>query len=256
MTDDLARIHDFLLKNDLLGERVEPFRWGQAVFDPRFPKRHDSNYVRVVHLPDDVDAPTLAAETERVQGAAGLGHRCILVLEGERAERLVPGFATLGWSHHCGIVMLQRRPVDRDLDTSRVVETDAETLYAARAKEILTYPWGSPEIARQMLGAREAIPAPTRDFAIFTDGQPVAWVELCVDGDVAQIEALATIEGHRRRGHAAHLMLHAMREAQRSGARLVFLCAHLDDWPHEFYERLGFDEIGRYARFTRLGKPT
>ena len=54
----------------------------------------------------------------------------------------------------------------------------------------------------------------------------------------------------RNRGHASAVVLRAAGEARAAGADLVFLWCDANDWPKELYRRLGFDEIGRYVKFT------
>jgi ribosomal protein S18 acetylase RimI-like enzyme len=250
--EDLARAHAFLLRNDLLGTRTEPFRYGTAVFAAEFPLRHDSNYLLVPRVPRELGAAALAAEAERLQGGAGLGHRCILLWDGAAAERLVPELAAEGYVAHRGVVMAWRRTPHREMDLSGVEEVEPQRLRAAREHDMMQYPWASPEVVRQMLEARARIPAGSRSLATFVDGEAACWVELVMEHGVVQLEALATVERFRRQGHATRVMLRAMDEARRAGARLVFLCADASDWPREFYARLGFDEIGRYLRFTRI----
>jgi ribosomal protein S18 acetylase RimI-like enzyme len=251
MVDDLARAFDFVRRADMVGSREEPCRWGTAVFAPELPLRHDSNYLLADRLTEDADAGALAREADRLQGPAGLGHRCVMLHDAGAGERLAPGFEALGWKTFRGVLMAHRRSPERWVDTSEVVETDAEALRAARERHVLSYPWGTPEVARQVLGARALFPVPTRDYAVFVDGEPVSWVECTRDGAVAQVEALATVEAHRGRGHASRVLLRAVEDARRAGADLVFLCADASDWPQRLYGRLGFDEIGRYAKFTR-----
>jgi ribosomal protein S18 acetylase RimI-like enzyme len=248
---DLDRAYEFLLEADMVGTRREPFRWGTAVFAPEVPLRHDSNYLLVTRFAPDLDAPGLAGEAERLQGAAGLAYRFVMVRDGAGAERLVPGFTALGWTTTRGVVMAQRRPPDRGGDLSRAVETDASVLHAVREAQIRTYPWGTPEVARQLMASRELLPYPPRDYAVFEGGRPVSWVYCASDGRVAQVEALATDPAFRGRGHARALVLRAAEDARRAGADLVFLVADAADWPKDLYRRLGFDEIGLYAKFLR-----
>ena len=248
---DLARAFAFIARADMAGTRTEPFRWGTAVFMPEFPLRHDSNYLLVESPPPGVDAAALAAEADRIQGAAGLRHRSAMFRDAGEGERLAPGFGALGWKPFRGVVMAHRRPPERPVGTSVVIRTDAEALRTAREAQILGYPWGTPEVARQLLAARSLIPVETRYYAVFEDGEPASWGELYLEGDVAQVEAVATVERFRGRGHASAIVLRAVAEARRAGAGLVFLCADADDWPRELYRRLGFDEIGRYVKFTR-----
>jgi ribosomal protein S18 acetylase RimI-like enzyme len=251
VTDDLARAFECIARADMAGTRAEPSRWGTAVFLPECPLRHDSNYLLVGSPPPGVDAAALAAEADRVQGPAGLRHRCVMVRDAAAGERLAPGFAALGWKAFRGVVMAHRRPAAPRPGTPPVARTDAESLRVAREAEILRYPWGTPEVARQILDARSHIPVETRHYAVFVDGEPASWAELYLDGDAAQVEAVATVGRFRNRGYAGAVVLHAVAEARRAGAGLVFLCADADDWPRDLYRRLGFDGIGAYAKFTR-----
>jgi GNAT superfamily N-acetyltransferase len=124
-----------------------------------------------------------------------------------------------------------------------------------REREILLQPWGTPEVARQLLDARDCIPVPARHYAALEAGEPASWAELYVEGDVAQVEAVATREKSRNRGLASAVVLHAVRDARAEGARLVFLCCDALDWPRLLYGRLGFDVLGEYVNFTRTAVP-
>jgi GNAT superfamily N-acetyltransferase len=234
----------------MVGSRTAPFRWGTAVFAPDFPLRHDSNYLLVRDLPASVDPAALANEADRIQGAAGLDHRCLMFPDAASGERMAEGLAALGWVVHRGVIMAHRRPPVRTLDTTLVVETAAEALREAREAQIRDYPWGTPEVAAQLLGVEALRPVPVRHYAVFVDGAPVSWAETYVGGDVAQIEAVATDAAFRGKGYASRVVLRAVEDARSGGADLVFLCADAADWPRELYARLGFDEIGRYVKFS------
>ena len=251
MPDDLARVFDFIVRADMAGTRTERFRWGRAISMPECPLRHDSNYVLVDAPPPGADAAALAAEADRLQGD-GVRHRCVVFHDAAAGERYAPAFEALGWKPFRGVIMAHRREPDRTADTSAVVETDARSLRAAREAEILRYPWGTPEVARQLLAARDLIPVATRRFAVFVDGDPASWTELYLDSGIGQVEAVATVERHRNRGLASAVILRAVAEARLAGAGLVFLVCDAADWPQHLYRRLGFDEIGRYAKFTRV----
>jgi len=251
MDRDLSRAFDFILRADMAGTRTEPFRFGTAVSMPECPLRHDSNYLLVEGDAPDLDAAALAAEADRIQGAAGLRHRCVMFRDAAAGERCAPGFEALGWSAFRGLVMAQRRPPEGAVDSSLAVPADAAALRAAREAEILGYPWGTPEVARQLLSARSHIPVPALPFAVFVDGEPATFGELYAEGPVAQVEAVATVERFRRRGFASAVVLRAAAEARAAGADLVFLCCDAEDRPKDLYRRLGFDAIGRYVKFTR-----
>jgi GNAT superfamily N-acetyltransferase len=247
MADDLARAFDFILRADMAGTRTERHPSGLAVLMPECPLRHDSNYLLVGEWAGD--AAGLAAEADRI--LKDVRHRMVMFRDAAAGERLAPGFEALGWRPFRGLVMALRRPPGRPVENGIAVETGAESLRAAREAEILRYPWGSPETARQLLGARAHIPVEARSFAVFAEGVPASWAELYVEGPIAQIEAVATEERFRNRGYASAVVLRAAGEARAAGAGLIFLCSDAGDWPKDLYRRLGFDEIGRYVKFTR-----
>lgn len=251
MDDELARAYEFVLRADMFGTRVEPFSFGRAVFLPELPHRHDSNYLLVERPPDDLDAQALAAEAERVQGAAGLDHRCVMFRDGANGQRFAEGFATLGWEVFRGVVMVHRRAPERTVEAARAVRTDDSTLHAARTANILSYAWCTPEIARELLAARAYAPVDDEVWAVFEGAEPVSWAELYLEDEVAQVESVVTVPAYRRRGFASAVVSACVEEARRRGAQLVFLCADAMDWPRDLYRELGFDEIGRYAKFTR-----
>jgi ribosomal protein S18 acetylase RimI-like enzyme len=249
---ELARAFDFVAYADMHGTRSEPTRFGIATLTPDLPLRHDSNYLRVDRLPADVTAAQVAADADRALAGIGLSHRVVMARDEETGERLAPGFAALGWEVSRSIVMALHRPSERQADLTLVSEVDAGLLAAPRMRQIQTYPWGSEEVARQLVAAKQRIPARTRFFAALDGGEPVSWADLYVDEGTAQIEDVATLEPYRGRGLASAVVLRAVHEARSSGAQLVFLVADADDWPQELYGRLGFDEIGRYLKFLLI----
>jgi predicted GNAT family acetyltransferase len=92
---------------------------------------------------------------------------------------------------------------------------------------------------------------PTRLLAAEADGKLVAHAELYSHDGVGQIEDVVTLEPYRGRGLARALVLRAGAESRAVGNDLTFLVADADDWPYRLYERLGFETIGRYARFLK-----
>jgi GNAT superfamily N-acetyltransferase len=248
--DDLRRAFDFVLRADMFGTEVVPWRHGLSVRAPEVPLRHDSNYLLVEPVPPPARIDALVAEADEVAKAAGHRHRLLMFRDAEAGERLAPGFAERGWEVQRGLVMAHRRAPVREMDLGLVTRTEPEALLAVRTADILRYPWGTPEVARQLLAARGHSPVPTQVWAVFEDGAPVSWAELYLEGGVGQVEAVATVEAFRNRGFASAVVLRCIAEARRAGADLVFLCAQADDWPKDLYVRLGFDAIGRYVKFT------
>jgi ribosomal protein S18 acetylase RimI-like enzyme len=93
---------------------------------------------------------------------------------------------------------------------------------------------------------------PTRLFAAEVDGKLVAHTELYSEDGVGQVENVYTLADYRGRGLARSLVLRGVEESHAAGNDLTFLVADADDWPQRLYEKLGFETVGRYARFLRL----
>jgi ribosomal protein S18 acetylase RimI-like enzyme len=248
---DFDRAFDFMIRADMAGSRVEPFRFGTAVFTPELPLRHDSNYLLVETLPDGVSAAELSAEAERVQGAAGLEHRLLFFRDAALGERFAPELVSLGWRCDRHVLMAQSRQPERAHDTRIVSEVTETALREARDRQIRSYPWGTPEVARQLLDAKRRIPVEARFFAVTANGSVASYGDLYIEEEIAQVEDVATVPEHRGRGYASAVVLRAVEEARAAGAKLVFLVADAEDWPKELYRRLGFDELGTNVKLLR-----
>lgn len=237
-------------------EQVVPFRWGRALINTPLNLVHDLNYL-IVDRVDGADAAALAAEADRIQGEAGIGHRRINVDDQAAAKRLAPAFVAAGYSPERFVVMLHRRPPNRQVDTSHVREVDWALLRPARELELRQQPWSTvPGLVSQILAKHEltASRINTRYFGALSDGGVVSSCELRTEGDVAQIETVETLEAFRRRGLSRAVVSAALEAA--SAYAFVFLVADADDWPQEFYRRLGFEPIGIESRFLRLLGPS
>jgi ribosomal protein S18 acetylase RimI-like enzyme len=248
---DFDRAFEFMLRADMAGTRTEPFRFGTAVFTPERPLRYDCNYLLVENVPVGVTANDLAHEADRVQGAAGLEHRLLFFRDASLGERFAADLVDKGWRCDRHVLMSGRRAAERDVDTSAVAEVPHAVIRPARERQIRSYPWGTPEVARQLLEAKHHIPVETRFFAVLVDGGVASYADLYLDGDIAQVEDVATVPEHRGRGYASAVVLRAVNEARAAGASLVFLVADAEDWPKELYRKLGFDDIGANLKLLR-----
>jgi GNAT superfamily N-acetyltransferase len=250
MSDELSRVHRFEREIELAGTETVDSPLGTGVLTPELPRRHDSNYV---FLERATSAQEAIAEADRILGGAGRTHRVILTFDEDLAVRLSPQFQALGWLIQRHLFMAQRREPEKRADTSIVREVDESVLRPGRTREILSQPWGTPEVARQLLDAKVMLGerAKTRFFGVVVDGEIVAWSDLYLAQGVGQVEDVATAAEHRGKGYATAVVLRAAEEARRAGADLVFLVADDYDWPKELYARLGFDPIGRVYKFIR-----
>jgi ribosomal protein S18 acetylase RimI-like enzyme len=147
--------------------------------------------------------------------------------------------------------MAYRGNATKTADLSLVTEVAAATLRPVRRQTILAAPWGSEELAEQLLQAKILIAerVDTYFLAVLAHGQVAAYADLYVGDGTAQVEDVQTLEEHRNRGFASALVLDAVRRAHEAGATFVFLVAHESDWPWMLYERLGFEIVGRYRKF-------
>ena len=232
-------------------ERLEPTPYGPVIVHTRLARVHDLNFLRAEE-PGNATAEELAAEAERVQGAAGIGHRRVNVRGEEQRERLEPQFVGLGWEPQRFVLMVQRRGPDRPAE-HEVREVDEPTLRPLWAEGISSQPWASEPLVQQILEHRRDVgkAIPTRLFAAEADGRLAAHVELYSEGGVGQVENVLTLPDYRGRGLARSLVLHAVAESHAAGNDFTFLVADADDWPQRLYEKLGFETVGRYARFLK-----
>lgn len=255
MADVLDRIKRFEREIEMAGSETVESPFGVAVLERTLPRRHDSNYLLVERVPFGAGAQEIAAETERILGSAGLAHRAAFTFDQALGEKLEPQFRELGWNVRRHIWMAQLREPEREADLSVVEEVDEAEIRPGRTAEIVRYPWGNEEVARQLLDAKLLLAerAETRFFGVRVAGEIVSWADLYVAQRVGQVEDVATIEAHRGKGFASAVVLRAADQARTAGADLVFLVADEDDWPKELYKQLGFDSIGRLTKFFLTG---
>jgi ribosomal protein S18 acetylase RimI-like enzyme len=237
---------------DRTSTRVEPFRWGTALFNDEIPERYFSNFVRVEQPLVGVETADLIAETDHVM--AGLAHRQIQIHDESDGARLAVELAAAGYSAEHGATLVHRHHPDRNHELGLVEElpyapvrsflaevyrrtlTDVECQVVDRFADFR-------RVVQQLVG--------TRFFARRIDGAVVGLCELYVHDRVAQVDHVDTLEEFRGRGIASSIVLRAVSEAVAEGADVVCIDADLDDWPIGLYQRLGFDEIGRAWSFTK-----
>jgi ribosomal protein S18 acetylase RimI-like enzyme len=234
-------------------ERLEPTPFGPVVVHTHLNRVHDLNFLRAEE-PGDATAEELAAEAERVQGAARISHRRVNLRDEAQRKRLEPEFVRLGWKPETFVLMVQRREPDRpsEHEVREVTEPEVRPLWA---EAIRHEPHGKDEtLVQQILEHLRAMSEamPTCLFAAEADGKLVAHTALYSGDGVGQVENVVTLPAYRGRGLARALVLHAVTESQAAGNDLTFLVADADDWPQQLYEKLGFETVGRYARFLKV----
>lgn len=248
VTDELARIHAFELAVDMAGTNKITSALGHGVLTPALPDRHDSNFLFIDRARDSGEA---IAEADRILGGAGRRHRVIVTFDEELGERLRPDFNALRWGTQRHIFMSQHREPEKTADLSIVREVDQAALRAGRKRRILAEPWGNPDLAEQILDSKILLGerAATHFYGVAVAGEIVAWSDLYIGDDIAQIEDVATLEEHRGMGYATAVVLRAAQEARQRGSDIVYLVADDEDWPKLWYWQLGFDVVGRIYKF-------
>jgi N-acetylglutamate synthase-like GNAT family acetyltransferase len=255
----LERIHRFERRmQEDIASRYERFDWGTAYFNQDFPLVWDLNFLELdggeAH---SMSADDLVALAEEIQAPTGVGHRRIMLDDVTLAERLAPRFRELEWMVNKFVFMELRRAPSASGSTRRAHEIDHDTHRATYVRTATEAPYGSqPEVVRQLADQTALIAAKSsvRYFGATDDDGTVA--SICVlysDGEVAQIEDVATLDAYRRRGLAAELLALTIRAAQDAGHDLIFLVADAEDWPKDLYAKLGFEPIGYSYDFVRPG---
>jgi GNAT superfamily N-acetyltransferase len=212
--------------------------------------------LNTLHVDAEVDAEQLVAALEDLYGSGYL-HRRAFVERVDTGARLAPKLSPRGWLVERDLYLALRRPRDRAPEPGLAREVDAATHRAAEAATVREEPYGGDEeVVQQLVGMRTALAAAVpaaRFFLGAADGVDAAVTTLYSDGEVAQVEDVATLRDYRRRGLARAAVSAAIDAALEMGHRLVFIVADEDDWPKDLYGRLGFDPIGRAWSFTRPG---
>ena len=250
--DQLARFYDFqgfLLER--VSTRQEAFDSGVAYLDEEHPERYYANFL-LVQGRSDATAEMLAGVADRILGGADLRHRLVLVNDEPTAAALGPGFAALGYSPSWSVLMAHRHGPDRGGQVP-VEEVPFAEVRALIRETYLEDPAIPDELAHgftEQQGKRERTIG-ARFFVGNVDGQSAGTCELYLEGAVAQVENVGTLERFRGRGVARSVVLRAVEVAREAGARDIFIEADEDDWPKDLYARLGFERIGRSGEFLR-----
>lgn len=236
-------------------ERVEGFSWGELVLTPHLPRVWDANFAIVSDWAGT--AAELGREMDSVQERVGFAHRMTVLLDESIAARLWPEVLEQRWEFASRyLLMAYRRPPDRPADPSVEVVGIGEPDWATGRQAMIELEDTDPDLVHQLvqLDSRLSRTMTVRHLAAIVDGQVAAFAGLYLEGDVAQIEDVATLPGYRGRGLARAVVLHAVSESLKAGADLVFLVADEADWPKTLYARLGFDPIGCEHVFGRSGR--
>ena len=248
---ELGRILGFLRRTEeAVCDEVLPTPHGAAMLTPSLPLVWQLN---AIHVDDPkAEAAALMQEADEIQNA--FAHRKLVVHDRELGERLAPALQADGWNVFRLLVMVQARAAERGIPDGAGAEVGravgAATLAAFRREQ----PFGWQTAAVRQLAAmdeRYGSALEARDFASPPD-DPACACRLYMDGELAQVDEVGTIEARRGRGHASAAVHAASAYARGAGRAPVFLLTDGSDWPQQLYRRLGFDEIGVVHEFLKI----
>ncbi len=237
--------------------REQRLQWGTAFFHDGFRLRYDANLAIADRPLGAFTADDVAATLDDVY--EGFRHREVEFASAPDADAIAMGMGEHGYAIEQMVVMALRRDPDRGPVEGAVEEIDLTEMHPFIAEVTRRQPWGrEPGIAETMASYKQVLVdgVGARFFAQRADGHLAGSCELYVDGRIAQIEDVNTLEEHRGRGVARNVVLRAADAAKAAGATLVFLFADAQDWPRHLYGRLGFDTIGHSRLFTRWPEVT
>jgi GNAT superfamily N-acetyltransferase len=224
--------------------RREEFAGGVAYYNEELPLVWDVNFVRVDHPTVD-----LVATIERLQ--ARQDHYKVLIEDPLLVEQCGPELVGRGFARR-GLVALAREPGGR-LDPD-VRELPYEQVKPFRFKvhmEQLVPP--RADVADQVGRVHERTHGRTdeRWLVIHVGGEPAGHLIVYSDGGLAQIEDVGVLRRFRGRGLARRMVEHAL-EVVAADHDAVFLTAETNDWPADFYRRLGFEHVEDRADFLLI----
>lgn len=85
-------------------------------------------------------------------------------------------------------------------------------------------------------------------FTLYQKEEPVTSVTLSVNHNLARLDDLATGPKHQRKGYGKHLLIYALQEAKKKGAR--YCCLESSDEGLALYEKRGFKTLFKNQIYT------
>jgi ribosomal protein S18 acetylase RimI-like enzyme len=218
--------------------------FGFAVLNSIYP--HSWEHNRVVVGEAAPDPALVIRTTDEVLARAGCAHRrCDFDRPG---SEVVAGLVALqtGWEPEETRLMVFT-PNDLPEYWAPVQAVTLDQLAPALAAHWqASYPQFDAAVVAELV-ARPQVTATASDvthLAVVESGRPVSWCTLRQVGAVAEIDEVGTALAYRNRGYGRAVVLDAVARARAAGADLVWLAALAQDWPRDWYGRLGFQEVG------------
>jgi GNAT superfamily N-acetyltransferase len=187
---------------------------------------------------------------------AGLGHRQVLALC-PLAEATTRGLRDAGYEVQPEVLMA-RGTAPLGIEPGAVVEqldpySDEVQVLQDRLWREEWLPGAPDETVAQLVDRRSELDRAGEavTFVVRAGGSPVACLDVTVRDGIAELDGLATLQPYRGRGYGQALMARGVAYAADAGCELVVLTALVEDWPREWYARLGFTTLGSATEATR-----
>lgn len=230
-------------------QRVVRVPGATALSHPPLPRVPHLNCVR---LEADLDAEAVETLAEELQ--AGLPHRRVAVDDEAAGERLAGELGARGWE--VDRLCLLGRDGSAAPPESPVLaeEVPYGHVRGLRVEWIRSEPWASDdELIDEALEADRLLFAgtPTRAFAAFEQGRPLAYALLLDGGRDGMLEDVYTTPQARGRGLGTGVIAAILHAALAERHEAVFVPTDADGLARGLYERLGFEPLAVQHRFMR-----
>ena len=225
------------------------FEYGVALYDDELRRVFDTNFVRFERGFDELSGDLVEGCADELQGA--LAHRKVVIPDEEAGARVAEDLKGRGWRYFTLVTLAYR---GRAPDGGRAAEEVAPAELRAARNRALDDGRRDAEARRQIVAFTERMAevGSTRLFAARGDRNEIgSFCALFQEHGVGQIDEVTTVEQYRRRGLASAVVQAAVGASLDAGAELTFLVADEGDWPKGWYERLGFEPIGRRYELLR-----
>ena len=228
--------------------------FGYVLLQADFPDSYEHNRV-VVTSP--ASASEILGAADEVMGGADLAHREVWIVDDQLGHEVGPAFATAGFEHE-HVATMVHSGVDLGQPGHRVRSVSFDELRPALIRDWrIELPHVGADEIDQLADRTVLYPmvADSTSLAVFDNGEIAARAFLFIDHDdhIAQFENLMAHADYRNRGYARALVAEGLRRAKAAECEIAFLTADLDDWPYDWYRRLGYVETGRTHTFTKVG---
>jgi ribosomal protein S18 acetylase RimI-like enzyme len=217
------------------------------LLSPEWPRSYANNGIL---LRADPGADALVAWGEEYLGGAGLAHRHVFALC-DLSEQTRDGLTAAGYQVEPELVMARPSaagPLEHP-DGVTVELVDAEVVEPLHRRLWIEewLPDAEPETVEHLVARRASYPRSGEmlTYVVRDPGSddPVATLDVCVAGWAGEIDGVATLASHRRRGYGEAMLADALAAIDARGCEYAALTALVDDWPRHWYARRGFAHV-------------